>query len=170
MKKINKLLVLGLLVSGLGGCAEVQDDSEMRADDTFRGISQMTEEAGADSLEDQIFYIHIGDTVLTVDAEENKSVDALRKLLVEGNVSISMQDYNGFEKVGSLGQNLPGNDVQMTTEPGDIVLYSGSNLVLFYGSNTWAYTKLGHVKDVSLSELEELLGDGDIAITLSLTE
>lgn len=148
----------------------MQSDSEVRADDTFMANGQTTERTESDALEDQTFYIHIGDTVLAVDAEENESVDALRKLLAEENIFLSMQDYDGVEKVGALGQNLPRNDVQMTTEPGDIVLYSGSNIVLFYGSNTWAYTKLGHVKGVSMSELEELLGEGDIALTLSLTE
>ena len=73
--------------------------------------------------------------------------------------------YGGFEQVGSLGESLPRNDEQITTEYGDIVLYSGNQIVVFYGSNSWAYTRLGHI-DMTQEELTELLGNGDVEITL----
>ena len=75
--------------------------------------------------------------------------------------------YGGFEQVGSIGQNLTRNDKQTTTEPGDIVLYSGNQLVVFYGSNSWSYTRLGKI-NLSDEELENLLGNGDVTITLSM--
>ena len=81
-----------------------------------------------------------------------------------------MSPYGGFEQVGSLGTSLPRNDVQTVTEAGDIVLYSGSNIVVFYGSNSWAYTRLGKITGLSQEELEELLGTGDISITVSPRE
>ena len=74
--------------------------------------------------------------------------------------------YGGFEQVGSLGSDLPASDEQTTTEAGDIVLYSGNQIVVFYGSNTWAYTRLGHITDKSPQELEELLGNGDTTISI----
>jgi hypothetical protein len=75
--------------------------------------------------------------------------------------------YGGFEQVGSIGQSLPRSDTQTTTASGDIVLYSGDQLVVFYGSNTWAYTRLGKIVDKTPEEMEELLGNGDVTITLS---
>jgi hypothetical protein len=76
--------------------------------------------------------------------------------------------YGGFEQVGSIGQSLPREDRQTTTQAGDIVLYSGDQMVVFYGSNSWAYTRLGHITDKSPAELEELLGNGDVDITISV--
>ena len=78
-----------------------------------------------------------------------------------------MSMYGGFEQVGALVTDLPRNDVQTTTSAGDIVLYSGNQIVMFYGSNSWAYTRLGKVTDTSSDEMAELLGNGDVEITLS---
>jgi len=105
---------------------------------------------------------------LAVEWQDNASVDALRELLRNGPLTISLSMYGGFEQVGSLGANLPRNDVQTTTEPGDIVLYSGNQIVLFYGSNSWAYTRLGKITDMSKSELQVLLGTGNVTAVLAL--
>ena len=94
--------------------------------------------------------------------ENNESVDELKSILP---VSIQMSMYGGFEQVGSLGSSITRNDVKITTDPGDIVLYSGNQLVVFYGSNSWSYTRLGHM-DMTKEELTELLGNGDVNITL----
>ena len=110
----------------------------------------------------------IGGTAVTVDWEDNESVEALKELCREEALSISMSMYGGFEQVGSLGTSLPRNDVQTRTDSGDIVLYSGSQLVVFYGSNSWAYTRLGHIADQSKEDLTALLGGGDVTITLSV--
>jgi hypothetical protein len=75
--------------------------------------------------------------------------------------------YGGFEQVGSIGTYITRNDVQTTTQAGDIVLYSGSNIVVFYGSNSWAYTRLGHISDKDESQMEELLSNGDETVTIS---
>ncbi|MBQ8116979.1 MAG: hypothetical protein IJ147_02800 [Lachnospiraceae bacterium] len=97
-----------------------------------------------------------------VEWEENESVEALKELRP---LKVKMSMYGGFEQVGSLGKSLPRSDEQITTEYGDIVLYSGNQIVLFYGSNSWAYTRLGHI-DMTQEELTELLGNGDVEITL----
>ena len=97
-----------------------------------------------------------------VEWEENESVEALKELCP---LTVKMSMYGGFEQVGALGETLPRNDEQITTEYGDIVLYSGNQIVVFYGSNTWAYTRLGHI-DMTQEELTELLGNGDVEITL----
>jgi hypothetical protein len=114
--------------------------------------------------------------VTTIDGKEvsvtwkdNDSVKALKDLLKDKLLEIKMSKYGGFEQVGSIGKTLPSNDKNITTKPGDIVLYSSNQLVIFYGSNTWSYTKLGHIH-LSKEELKALLSNGDVVVTLSLSE
>ena len=106
--------------------------------------------------------MYIGETEVPVIWENNGSVEDLKKLLP---LTIQMSMYGGFEQVGSIGQSISRNDKQITTGHGDIVLYSGNQLVVFYGSNSWAYTRLGHI-DLSKSEMTDLLGNGDVVITI----
>ena len=110
--------------------------------------------------------MRIGDTSVNVEWEDNESVAALMQLASASPLTIQMSMYGGFEQVGSIGQSLPRNDSQITTEAGDIVLYSGNQIVVFYGSNSWAYTKLGHISDKSAQEMADLLGNGDVTITI----
>lgn len=112
----------------------------------------------------------INNAPVTVEWEDNESVAALKEAVIEEPLTINLSMYGGFEQVGSLGMTLPRNDTRITTEPGDIVLYSGSNVVLFYGSNTWAYTKLGHISDKTQAELSDLLSNGDVNITIAIDE
>ncbi len=109
----------------------------------------------------------INDTPVEVAWEDNASVAALRELAAEG-LTIEMSMYGGFEQVGPIGQRLPREDVQTTTASGDVVLYSGSQLVVFYGSNDWAYTRLGKITDRTPEEMRALLGHGDVTITLTM--
>ena len=110
----------------------------------------------------------IGDTKVNVDWEDNQAVAALRDMAREGDVTIQMSIYGGFEQVGSLGQNLPRDDKQTTTTSGDIVLYSGNQMVVFYGSNSWSYTRLGHISDKNAEDITDLLSNGDVTITISI--
>ena len=104
----------------------------------------------------------IGETEDPVTWEENASVEALKEL---SPVTIQMSMYGGFEQVGSIGQSIVRNDKQTKTSYGDIVLYSGDQIVIFYGSNSWSYTRLGHI-DLTQQEMKDLLGGGDVSITL----
>lgn len=97
---------------------------------------------------------------------DNDSVKALKNLAKNG-LTINMSKYGGFEQVGSIGSTLPSSDTRITTNPGDIVLYSSNQIVIFYDSNTWSYTKIGHI-NLSKSELIDLLGDEDVVVTLTL--
>ena len=110
--------------------------------------------------------IKIGKREVDVTWEDNASVEELKKLAASG-LTIKMSKYGGFEQVGSIGHNITSNDKQTKTAPGDIVLYSGNQLVVFYGSNSWAYTRLGKI-NLSKSELKELLGKKDVTVTLSV--
>lgn len=109
--------------------------------------------------------LKINDVPVTVEWEENESTAALRELIKTGPLRISMSRYGGFEQVGAIGQKLPHNDVQIVTGPGDIVLYTGNQIVIFYGSNSWAYTRLGHVTGKTRAELAALLGGSDVTLT-----
>ena len=98
--------------------------------------------------------------------ENNNATAELVQMMKNQPIVISMSDYSGFEKVGSLGTTLSGSNSQMTTQAGDIVLYNNSQIVIFYGSNSWSYTKLGHIDD--LTGWEETLGSGDVMVTFSI--
>lgn len=114
------------------------------------------------------FYVTVSGTTFSATFAENAGARALQKLLAEEDITISMSDYNGFEKVGPLGQELPASNSQTTTGAGDIVLYQGDQIVIFYGSNSWSYTRLGRIND--LTGWEQALGTGDVSVTFSLTK
>ena len=129
--------------------------------------SEQTEGNGLEAEEMSIL-MKIGDEAVTIAWEDNESVAALTELLREQPLSIQMSMYGGFEQVGSFGTSLPRDDEQTTTQAGDIVLYSGNQMVVFYGSNSWAYTRLGKITDKSAEELKEMLSGGNVTITLEL--
>ena len=105
----------------------------------------------------------IDNTVVPVSWEQNASTEELKKLLP---LTINMSMYGGFEQVGSIGHSLTRNDKQTTTQYGDIVLYSGNKIVIFYGSNSWSYTRLGHI-NLSQQEMTDLLSHGDVTIKIT---
>lgn len=123
-----------------------------------------TEETEAPAMGSLV--MKIGSTVVDVTWEENASVEDLKKLAASG-LTIQMSMYGGFEQVGPIGQSIARDDKQTTTEPGDIVLYSGNQIVVFYGSNSWSYTRLGKI-NLTEKELKDLLSNGDVTVTLSL--
>ena len=91
----------------------------------------------------------------------------MEETVSEEAIIIEMSMYGGFEQVGSIGRNLSRDDKQTTTSPGDLVLYNGNQLVVFYGSNSWSYTRLGKIKNLSEAELKELLSNGDVTIKIA---
>ena len=129
--------------------------------------TQKDKEADTQEDKEAMLQMRIGDTAVTVEWEDNESVQALRDLCTDNPLTIQMSMYGGFEQVGSIGQSLPRNDRQTTTGAGDIVLYSGNQIVVFYGSNSWAYTRLGHITDQNVAGMTERLGNGDVTITIS---
>lgn len=99
--------------------------------------------------------------------EDNESVQSIKELAKNGGLTINTHQYGGFEQVGEIGHNIVSDNVQMTTEPGDIVLYAGNNIVVFYGSNSWSYTKLGKIVDMSNEELKKLLNRSNVVLTIN---
>ena len=98
--------------------------------------------------------------------ENNSSAEEFRQLLSQGPLTVEMEDYGGFEKVGPLGTDLTRNDTQITTEPGDVILYQGNQITIYYGTNSWSFTRLARIDDPV--SLREKLGDGTIQVTFSL--
>ena len=112
--------------------------------------------------------VTVGDNSFVIMLEDNESANALRDFLLDGDKTISASNYGGFEKVCQLGTSLPSNDKQTTTEAGDVMLYNGNQIVIFYGSNSWAYTRLGKVEGLSADELDNILSGPETELTLSL--
>ena len=125
---------------------------------------------GTDNTMPETIKIIVSGKTLSVKIEDNEATKALVAALREASITYEANDYGGFEKVGLLGRTLPTSDTQITTQAGDVILYSGNQIVLFYGSNTWSYTRLGKMQYESLDELKSFLkaGEGNISVTLSL--
>ena len=122
--------------------------------------------SAAPQEEETLLYIQIGDAALTAVLEDNPSAEALAALLENGPITLEAKNYGGFEKTAALPQALPQNDARITAGPGDVMLYQGDTVVLFYGSNTWSYTKLARITETD--GLEKILSGGETAFTLSL--
>ena len=163
MKKFLAALIIALIaVFMCAGC----DNSPNTSIPTEPVESEQPEQKEITEM-----YITVNGNKLKVTLDENSSVAALVEVLKKGDIVYTADDYGGFEKVGGLGFSLPTNNVEITTQPGDVILYSGNQIVLFYGSNTWSYTKLGKIEGYSVSELRVLLGagSGSVQVTVSLS-
>lgn len=121
----------------------------------------------SEEIVEKALHLYINEKEIAVTWENNESVEALIGLAEENPITVQMSMYGGFEQVGSLGSRLPSNDVQTTTSAGDIVLYSSSQIVIFYGSNSWAYTRLGKAADQTAAQMADLLGNGNVTVTIS---
>lgn len=174
MKNIIPLILFFMCVIFLlvTGC------KSRRSEETTNDIPETTENAETDIATEQEnetervtdikINVKVENHTFQANVESNSAVDAFVDMMRESPITIRMSDYGGFEKVGSLGESLPTSDRQTTTEEGDIVLYSGNQIVIFYGANSWSYTRLGHVDD--LDGWEEALGNEDVTVTFSLSE
>ena len=129
---------------------------------------QKISETDQEGEKEEMLSLKIDNTDISVDWEDNESVRALKQLCHSKPFSIKMHKYGGFEQVGSIGSTMPSNDDHITTESGDIMLYSSNQIVVFYGSNSWSYTRLGKITGKTNGELKELLGNSNVTITLSL--
>ena len=116
---------------------------------------------------EKMVYAHVNGRTLAILLEDNTSAEAFMELLKSEDVTVYMHDYGNFEKVGPIGRELPRNDMQITTEPGDVILYQGNQITIYYDVNSWSFTRIGKIQGLSGSELKEILGDGDAAVTFS---
>lgn len=185
MKKLITVMIVSALAFGVIACGKAEHPEEEQSGGRevvsaekietdpateFVGDTDITGfEENEDQEENSEMIMRIGETPVHVAWEDNESVEALKELVSDSPLTIQMSMYGGFEQVGTIGQSLPRSDAQTTTKAGDIVLYSGNQMVVFYGSNSWAYTRLGHISDKNEEELAQLLGNGDVTITIERT-
>ncbi|MBE6039893.1 MAG: hypothetical protein E7219_02905 [Clostridiales bacterium] len=164
MKKMLIIILTIALIVALAACADKKEtpNADASEDALQTDITDNEEERGTTGMR-----LKINNEEVDVKWEDNESVRALADLASEGPLTIDTSRYGGFEQVGGLGTTLPDNDVNTTTEPGDIVLYTGSNIVVFFGTNTWAYTRLGHIEGKSGDELRDMLGGNNVVLTIT---
>ncbi len=150
MKAIKNLMLLMAIVA----CGSCNNDNDVMAQATSTTSIKVT----------------IDDMSMTLALVDNNATRALVEALADGPITYTANDYGGFEKVGYLGQSLPTSNSQITTQPGDVVLYNGNQIVMFYGSNSWSYTRLGELQHGSIEELKSFLkaGEGSVSVTLEL--
>lgn len=181
IKKSRLILLVGLLsviliLAGCGVKSNAHNDSTEQnsatetsytlTEDNKENNSSQTEEYESEENSVSKMKVQVGNQTFTATLEDNTAAEAFLEMMKEAPVVIQMSDYSGFEKVGSLGTNLPSSNSQTTTHEGDIVLYNSNQIVIFYDSNTWSYTRLGKIDD--LTGWKEALGNGDVTVTFTV--
>ena len=172
----QRLLIITLLSALLAfGCSEEKKTTNTAASHNTGSADTNTSQKPTDDSQNptenqteqtkSMLQAKIDDTLVTIQWEDNDAVKSLIEMASKFTVIVNMSQYGGFEQVGPLDQSLPHTDVQTTTEPGDIVLYSGNQIVVFYGSNSWSYTKLGHI-NMNQNELNNLLDKENVTVTI----
>jgi hypothetical protein len=195
IKKILWLLLTVLLIFSMSACTNGGEtpDKTAAAQETMQSLLETTEapaptadeatlspetteipapaaEESNAALEEKEnkMKLQIGNNEFTTTLADNSSADALLEMLAEGPITIDMRDYGNMEKVGRFETGLPRNDEQITTAPGDLILYQGNAFVIYYAPNSWNFTRLGKIDDVTAADLKAALGSGNITVTLSL--
>lgn len=165
MKRFISLLLIVMTVLMMASCAGKKEDIPEPEKSTESSESEISYEG------DYMLKIDIDRYILYAEFENNSSAEAfIEKLKEEGELRLFMTDYGGFEKVAPLPWDLPTNDERITTVPGDIILYLGSNLTIYYDENTWDFTRIAHIVDTDPEKLRELLGIGNVDIIFTLEE
>lgn len=159
MKHKMFVLLIGMLFIFLmfAGCGENSKENS---------LSQIESKTESEENAQMKMKVQVGHRTFTATLENNVAADAFSEMIKQDPLTIQMSDYSGFEKVGSLGASLPTDNKQITTQEGDIVLYNGNQIVIFYGSNSWSYTRLGKIDD--LNGWKEALGNGDVTVIFSM--
>ena len=170
--KYSRIVIVIMFLCCVALAATACDPKSCRGEEDTSGETVASSENDEESVEDMYdkIYLTIGVRKIDVKLERNSATAALTEILKQGDIVYVARDYGGFEKVGNLGYSLPRSDRQTTTTAGDVILYSGNQIVLFYGSNSWSYTKLGRVQGISDEEWKELLTrSNDITVTIGLS-
>ncbi len=181
MKRVLIAIIVLFVLFAFVGCVDNATDTQTPTD---TGIGTIQPEKNdkpsdtenpsdieqSDDKEITTMYIYINDNKLEVTLDNNSSVDALVEILKTGDITYMANDYGNFEKVGNIGHNLPRNDEQIDTQAGDVILYQGNNICLYYGTNSWSFTRLGKINGYTSAEIRNLLGagKGSVQVRISL--
>ena len=150
--------LFALILTGCAGRNQIMDGDGMFNID-YEDDSAI--EGEIESMEPTaIMVISIGDRAFTIQLDGNSSADAFYEKIKEEPLTIQMSDYGNFEKVGDLPWELPRNDEEITTSPGDLILYQGNKLTIYYDENTWSFTRLGSL-NATEEEVKEYFGGTD---------
>lgn len=165
------ILTMLLAILGLSACSAAEVPAAPVTPPPTQAVVSEQEtpspsEETASSEEETKLKITVGDEELLATFEDNPSAEEFRDLLTQGPVTVEMDNYGGFEKVGPLGTTLTRSDEQITTQPGDVILYQGNQITIYYGTNTWSFTRLARIDDPT--DLREKLGEGTVSVTFSL--
>ena len=186
MKLRSLLIVLSIFNSA---CGSVQDTApgstvltyppatitessqkEAKPSQTESVVQEQSSEILSEESEPVKIQITVGDITFIAVPEENTSTEAFLALLQEQPLTVQMSDYAGMEKVGSLETTLPRNDSQISVGAGDVILYQGNQITIYYGTNSWSFTKLAVIEGATKESLLEALGTGDVEVTFSLEQ
>ena len=163
-------MIKTLFLIALYGCTVLFTGCEGTAHDTpQQSVSAVAEGTThtQDEVQDMKITMTVNEKELAVTLADTAAAQELAQKVREGAVTVTLGEYGGFEKVGTLPWALTRNDESISTSPGDIMLYQGNQMTVFYGTNSWSYTRLGRIDDITAQELETLFGEGDITVTLS---
>lgn len=165
------ILTMLLAILGLSACSAAEVPAAPVTPPPTQAVVSEQEtpspsEETASGEEETKLKITVGDEELLATFEDNPSAEEFRDLLTQGPVTVEMDNYGGFEKVGPLGTTLTRSDEQITTQPGDVILYQGDQITIYYGTNTWSFTRLARIDDPT--DLREKLGEGTVSVTFSL--
>ena len=167
LKRVLATILFGIITVVFAACGAATDQNDPPSNRQTQPTAETVQTNSDGTNMEKTLHLFINDTEVSVEWQNNDSVNALIALVSTNPLTVAMSEYGGFEQVGSLGTTLPRNDKQTTTAAGDIVLYSGNQIVVFYGSNAWAYTRLGRITDKTADEMADLLGNGKVTITIS---
>lgn len=168
MKRLITLLIPALML-GITACGDDEPQPQLPQQPPTEQGGNGTDDKN-EPMDIKTISIKVGSRTLTMTLADNSSTRALVEKLKDGDLTVSMHDYSNFEKVGPLGFSLPTNDTQITTGPGDVILYQGSNLVIYYDRNSWSFTRLGKIEGATRESLLSVLGSDDVTVTLSINQ
>lgn len=168
---MTRILTMLLAILGLSACSAGETSAAPVTPPPTQAVVSEQETPSpsgetASGEEETKLKITVGDEELLATFEDNPSAEEFRDLLAQGPVTVEMDDYGGFEKVGPLGTTLTRSDERITTQPGDVILYQGNQITIYYGTNTWSFTRLARIDDPT--DLREKLGEGTVSVTFSL--
>lgn len=161
-----RIFCMMLAAFGLSGCGQVPAEPNLPQVSQPSVAETQPSEPTRPDQEDPALKITVGEYELLATFADNSSAEEFQELLAQGPVTVEMADYGGFEKVGPLGTTLTRNDQQITTQPGDVILYQGNQITIYYDTNSWSFTRLATIDDPT--DLKAKLGDGTVQVTFSL--